>query len=623
MKFQAHITREQIPAVVAWGTTQRVTTFFSNGIDLKHPSWAKVDLDIRQDLQLQNTSPYFYSFEQTTEYQAWAIYHSVLDAQGNPGFYALGLFYPAHELPATPPFALLQSLAQLFEEKHVRDNRIVITQEAKAYFFNQEIKQQQHQFVANEVFPVPDRQKAVLYYTDANVLPSLFAQHQNQHFRLYHKVYLLPQSQEGLALKAPLPNINDQSRQQIFDLEVVVYDEKGSTQKPLLGVKFEVVKNNQPLLTTTLSSNDTFAFAKADQDHIRFIASKDGYKGFDSASTDQGLKVVFRSEGNQMYLGIPLKALPKPIETTPPSTTKPTNETNARQKVSKALKTSKKHKSSLLTIAKDKKSNRIRKQAITDKEPPNLRKYLLPVGIVLALVLVFIGVRVWLFGAVDWSKRTENLLQLSRVVSTDDWQWNPVDYQKFREMLVQQQKELAELQEAKRKVKHTIDLDSLQQKVGTQYAVALKKALQTQILDSSFNLSKSQALLKAAKSDSLETKQLELYLEVTSLVAAADQLIKEGNTGQTIEVAGVKHTPYKIYGAFNLITSNFIYNKYAFLSKTQRNVLRMYKNILAFYTANGKNNPKSLKQFRDYLKKFMNRTRTQEIENFLQKRGIA
>ena len=296
MKFQAHITREQIPAVVAWGTTQRVDTFFSNGIDLKQPGWAKIDLDIRQDLQFDDTSSHFYGFEQTTDYQAWLIYHSVLDAHGKPGFYALGLFYPAHELPATPPFALLQSLAQLFKEKYVRDNHIEITQEAKAYFFNQEIKQQQHQFVANEFFPVPDHQKAVLYYADASALPSLFAQHQDQHFRLYHKVYFLPESQEGITLKRALPDINDQSRQQIFYLEVVVYNEGGSTQKPLLGVKFEIFKNNQPLLTTTLSSNDTFAFAKADQDHIRFRTSKDGYKSFDSASNDQGLKVIFRSE---------------------------------------------------------------------------------------------------------------------------------------------------------------------------------------------------------------------------------------------------------------------------------------------------------------------------------------
>ncbi|HAS40230.1 MAG TPA: hypothetical protein DCS93_07115 [Microscillaceae bacterium] len=629
MKFQPHIAREQIPAMAAWGTQQEVELFFSNGIDLKQTQWQDFALDIRQDIHIQETGVQFYVLEQTHEYQAWIICGGIVIDKGRFGFYALGLFYPVNRAPLNPPFSLLQSLNTLFQEKYVHADRIVITQEANAYFFKQAIEQQPHLFAGNAIISVTDGQQAVCFYANNVALTTLFTQYQETHFQLFRRLYWLPQSSASVDLKSALLHLNEISQKQLMYLKVLVYAEDDQTQQPLKGVTFEIFKNNHSILTTSLSQINTYVFTKAVQDDIRFLAAKKDYQTFDLAKADSSTKVVFKTDGSQMYLGIPLRKKPT---SHPPVTANVENDSQIKQKViaPKKNQIKKVGKSSLLSITKDKKNHKVRRTAITDQPKGGFQKYRIWLVSVAALVLAFITFRATnnsTSNSIDWRERTENLLQLSNRLLANNWQWDQETYQKFQQKLVQQKNELDKLHKEGKRVTNAIDLDSLNQVVQQQSITTLNNAIQEHLNSDRFDYKKSNKLLVEAKQMNLANDRLERYHNICIYILFADKIIQEGYKNGKISIPGQKedYTINHIINNFQTLLYKAKPSKgFAFLKLKHRKVLTLYLDLLTAYRFK---KFKSVDELANYVlvrysPRSEARKKLQEIKIFLRKRGI-
>jgi len=239
--------------------------------------------------------------------------------------------------------------------------------------------------------------------------------------------------------------------------------------------------------------------------------------------------------------------------------------------------------------------------------------------LILILVIMQLGGGGSSSATINWADSTQNLTRAT--IFQSNWEWNTEDYATFETALNQYRRKLSNVPTSD-SLNGANHLDSLANQAKAIHTTALQLTIDQQIDQTNFSFKNTQKLLEAAKHHRLNYEKLEAYWRLTLFVSAADQLIKQGNIEQTLRVGSYSYKPSTLYNGLKNVARNLVNGKYKFLNPEQKRIVQLYKDVVAFYTTNGKNNPKSLKQFRDYVKQVAGATRLAEIETFLQDRSI-
>ena len=658
MEFNENIENEQRPAIAVWGTKRGKQTFFTDNLVDKID---KELTDARTPIQFAITQMDFYSFEQTPKYQCFTAYRTILDWVNRPGYYAVSLLVPAGYVLSGNPLDTLNKMREIYWDKYVENAfagyRIKDDEHESPYYFIKAINDAQLTLEKKRCAPA-GQQKAVFRYSDDDTLKVFFDACLHPTFQPYKAIYLLPETNRLTSSLETLQDIDVHHLGKVYELTIHLYDQDNKQKKPLNEVALKVLKNDQIIFEQKVNPPVVIPLDKSDQDKIMYVAEKDRYQTFNSLNREQWDVADYEEKEEQgtIYLAIPLAITEEEKQRqaqvkqgqerqgpTRDTEDDPDDQIHRQGHIKIANNTHKNlqgkaednptdevtHKVRNPRVTPQKRNTQIQDKAEQRKEDPESflqkhKKKLVPAAIATGAALVLIFVILQLGGGsstppINWADSTQNLT--SAALFQSNWEWNKEDYTTFEMALNQQRRKLSEVPSSD-SLNGANYLDSLANQAKVAYKTALQLAINKQIDNPNFSFKNTNKLREPAKYNKLDYEKLEAYWRLTLFVSAADQLIKRGNVGQTIRVDSYSFSPSKLYSGLKNVTRNLVNGKYKFLNPEQKRIVQLYKDVVEFYTTNGNNNPKSLQQFRDYVKQVAGATRLAEIETFLQDRSI-